>query len=130
MEKKDGHSLFTSIVKTIRRMLSRKMDAIKCILKKAEDVAENFVLNRSEIESFPYYSSKFSKFNNKSSEELKENLLDFEDTYLNFTLNPDTHFYNISVDTEHSSVHVPSNIYDRGMFSFFFYKYFVFTCCI
>lgn len=96
-------------------MLSRKMDAIKCILKVAEEAADTFELNETEIETFPYYSSKFSKFNNVSSENLKESLSDYNMTYLNFTLNPDTHFYNISVDTQHSSVHVPSNIYDRGM---------------
>lgn len=91
------------------------MDAIKCILKVAEEAADNFELNETVIEDFAYYSSKFSKFNNVSSETLKESLHKYNSTYLNFTLNPDTHFYNISVDTEHSSVHVPSNIYDRGI---------------
>lgn len=96
-------------------MLSRKMDAIKCILKVAEEAADNFNLNESAIQNFTYYSSKFSKFNNVSSENLPENADNNTDKiYLNFTLNQDTHFYNISVDTEHSSVHVPSNIYDQG----------------
>ncbi|KAL5289197.1 CACNA2D4.2 family protein [Megaselia abdita] len=97
-------------------MLSRKMDAIKCILQTAESAASsftNFELNETAIDDFTYYSSKFSKFNNVSSETLKENMQQYNNTYLDFTLNPDTHFYNISVDTEHSSVHVPSNIYDR-----------------
>lgn len=97
-------------------MLSRKMDAIKCILEKAEEAADDFKLNETAIEDFTYYSSKFSKFNNVSSEKLSENAdNNTEKIYLDFKLNQDTHFYNIAVDTEHSSVHVPSNIYDQGM---------------
>lgn len=94
-------------------MFSRKMDAVRCIQQKAESVNEEFVFNYTyAVEYYQYYSSKFSKFEGKRAEELLDGMKEYEPTYLNFTLNPDTHFYNISVDTEHSSVHVPSNIFD------------------
>lgn len=93
-------------------MLSRKMDAVKCILKKAEEAAENFEF---ATENFTYYSSKFSISNQSSAETLTEKLSIYNTTYLEFRLNKDSHFYDAAVDTEHSSVHVPSNIYDRSM---------------
>lgn len=34
-------------------------------------------------------------------------------TYRKFFFNPDTHFFNNSINTTHSSVQVPSNIYDH-----------------
>lgn len=96
-------------------MLARKMDAIKCILRKAESTYEEFEYNETyALSEFQYYSSKYSQFEGKAIEELPENMREDVRMYLNFTLNPDTHFYNISVDTEHSSVHVPTNVYDRG----------------
>lgn len=33
--------------------------------------------------------------------------------YQEMFLDQDTHFYNISVNTSHSSVHVPTNVYDK-----------------
>lgn len=95
-------------------MLARKMDAVRCIMEVAEREYENFVFNETEAENFTYYSSKFSKFENHSSETLLEGLIESNaGMYMDFNLNPDTHFYNIPVDTEHSAVHVPSNVYDR-----------------
>lgn len=99
-------------------MLSRKMDAVTCILQKAEQAFQEFEemdYNLTSLESeFQYYSSKFSKFEGRSTENLTEGQMEYAWMYLNMTLNPDTHFYNISVDTTHSSVHVPSNVYDRS----------------
>lgn len=34
--------------------------------------------------------------------------------YQRMILDRDTHFYNIFVNTSHSSVHVPTNVYDRS----------------
>ncbi|XP_037825426.1 voltage-dependent calcium channel subunit alpha-2/delta-3 [Lucilia sericata] len=114
VELKNGTELIKSITANVGKMLARKMDAVKCIQAKAEDVFENFEYNRTYAENeFQYYSSKFSTFEGKSAEELMEHLQNNSYMYLNMTLNPDTHFYNISVNTEYSSVHVPSNVYDK-----------------
>lgn len=95
-------------------MLARKMDAVKCILQKAESTYEEFDYNETfAMEEFQYYNSKYSLFDGKPAEMPLDSIKENDRMYLNFTLNPDTHFYNISVDTTHSSVHVPSNVYDR-----------------
>lgn len=112
---KNGTELIKSITANVGRMFSRKMDAVRCIQQKAEAVNEEFVFNYTyAVDNYQYYSSKFSIFDDKRAEDLLDSMMEYEDRYLNFTLNPDTHFYNISVDTEHSSVHVPSNIFDGG----------------
>ncbi|XP_055904369.1 voltage-dependent calcium channel subunit alpha-2/delta-3 [Eupeodes corollae] len=114
VEHKNGTALIKSIVKNVGRMLSRKMDAVKCILQKAEEEAENFVFNKTyAMNEFQYYSSKYSKVNGHRALELMETIEKNSPMYLNMTLNEDTHFYNIFVNTSHSSVHVPSNIYDK-----------------
>lgn len=97
---------------------------IQCIANIAEELAENFVFNDTESESFQYYSSKYSTINGVSCtnrSETKEQCNEFEivrnateTTYLNMTLKRDKHFYHISVNTEFASVHVPTNVYDRG----------------
>lgn len=96
-------------------MLSRKMDAVKCIRIQAESVSEQFIFNETyAMNDFQYYSSKYSTYNGRRAQELLESILENEPMYLNMSLNQDTHFYNISVDTSHSSVHVPSNVYDKS----------------
>lgn len=99
-------------------MLSRKIDAIRCILNAAEEEAEMFEYNETIAENFTYYSSKYSTFEGYRATELVESLMVNEGMYLPFDLNQDTHFYNISVNTSYSSVHVPSNIYDKGKLAF------------
>lgn len=41
-------------------MLNRKMDAVKCIVSKSEEYAEEFHRNDMLQKNFTYYSSKFS----------------------------------------------------------------------
>lgn len=60
VELKDGGTLIESIVGSIGRMLNRKMDAVKCIVKKAEVYADEFHRGDMYSENFTYYSSKFS----------------------------------------------------------------------
>ncbi|XP_030376767.1 voltage-dependent calcium channel subunit alpha-2/delta-3 [Scaptodrosophila lebanonensis] len=115
VEEKNGTELIQSITANVGKMLARKMDAVRCIQEKAESANKNFEFNFTQaLEEVKYYSSKYSAFNGNRSEELLEGMQIYEDMYLNLTLNPDTHFYNISVDTQHSAVHVPSNVYDRS----------------
>lgn len=41
-------------------MLNRKMDAVKCIVSKSEEYAEEFHRNDMLQKNFTYYSSKYS----------------------------------------------------------------------
>lgn len=47
-------------MESIGRMLNRKMDAVKCIVNKSEEYAEEFHRNNMLQKNFTYYSSKFS----------------------------------------------------------------------
>ncbi|KAH8323327.1 hypothetical protein KR067_005091 [Drosophila pandora] len=115
VELKNGTELIQSITDNVGRMLARKMDAVRCIQERAETVNENFEFNLTWAETnFTYISSKYSTFNGNSSEELQPNEADYAYMYRKMDLNQDTHFYNTPVDTEHSSVHVPSNVWDRS----------------
>ncbi|KAJ6647712.1 Voltage-dependent calcium channel subunit alpha-2/delta-3, partial [Pseudolycoriella hygida] len=122
VEQKTNDTLINSIVDNVGRMLQRKIDAVRCILNKAEDTAETFEFNNDiykENKNFSYFSSKYSPKNNVNiSEELGERLPEIIKQNMSFyeqmLLDRDTHFYNISVNTTHSSVHVPTNIYDRS----------------
>lgn len=92
------------------------MDAIKCIIKRAEEVAEAYEFNMSSTENYTYYNSKFSTILDATNYTKVTELEDIMYTYNDMSLNHDTHFYNIPVNTSYSSVHVPTNIYDRGSF--------------
>ncbi|XP_038110145.1 voltage-dependent calcium channel subunit alpha-2/delta-3 isoform X2 [Culex quinquefasciatus] len=113
VEHKDGESLITSIVENVGRMFIRKMDAIKCIISLAEELSEQFEFNETIADNFTYYSSKYSNIDNRPEPDIPSTLLENIWMYRNMSLNPDTHFFNISVNTSYSSVHVPQNVYDR-----------------
>ncbi|XP_055387226.1 voltage-dependent calcium channel subunit alpha-2/delta-3 [Condylostylus longicornis] len=117
VEKKDGESLIRSILKNVSRMLARKIDAIRCILNKAENVSINFEFNRTYAEEeFQYYSSKYSEFNSQPTTNISmfPTLQDYAYMYKDLDLNEDSHFFNLYVNTNYSSVHVPANIFDRS----------------
>lgn len=78
----------------------------------AEVAAEEFELNETD-RNYTYYSAKYSPIQGEEKQELPEGLEDNEDMYLTMSLNNDTHFYNLKVNTSYSSVHVPTNVFDR-----------------
>lgn len=93
----------------------------QCILTTAEKTAEMFDFNGTAGENYTYYSSKYSPkndFNVTVTEEFEKSLPEivkkYNSSYERMHLDRDTHFYNISVNTTHSSVHVPTNVYDRS----------------
>lgn len=94
----------------------------QCILNVAEEASERFELNETESENYTYYSSKYSPINGRSlketadykGERYPEIVLESPDAYRTMWIDQDTHFYNISVNTSHSSVHVPTNVYDQS----------------
>ncbi|XP_043483150.1 voltage-dependent calcium channel subunit alpha-2/delta-3 isoform X1 [Leptopilina heterotoma] len=105
---KSGDELIEVIRESVGRMLHRKMDAVRCILKAAESASENYE-TPIEYKNITYVSGKFSE---ALDEEvlLPENLRNV--TYSEMTLTPDSHFYNIPVNINYSSVQIPTNVYD------------------
>ncbi|XP_045481925.1 voltage-dependent calcium channel subunit alpha-2/delta-3 isoform X1 [Harmonia axyridis] len=111
VEEKDPMDLLDNIVEVITRMMDRKMDAVQCIVHMAENKSETFEYDKN-ITHY-YYNSKYSPIQGQNSttydlKVLNDNLY----RYKTLTLNEDTHFYNIPVNTTHSSVHVPTQIFD------------------
>lgn len=79
----------------------------------------------SERETLQYYSSKYSPMSFEEGDGILRNCTTGEcqfetiskllyKTYMPFSLSRDTHFYDISVNTSMSSVHVPTNVYDHS----------------
>lgn len=104
---------------------------------RAEELAAQFAANYSHVNGteeqelqamrnrFQYYSSKYSVINGvpcSNRSETRKQCAEFNvlknanETYLNMTLTRDKHFYHISVNTNHTSVHVPTNVFDGGRF--------------
>lgn len=71
---------------------------------------------------FDYCSAKYSNFYyldrpDKENATIRENTPEFAKNkthYTNVTLEKDSHFYDISVNTNISCIHVPTNIFFRG----------------
>lgn len=55
---KSGEDIIKTISENVSRMLSRKMDAVKCIYKEAEKLAEQW--DEKFTDQFSYYSMKYS----------------------------------------------------------------------
>lgn len=103
----------------------------------AEEFAKNYTqtVNGTEEQQlqelrndYRYYSSKYSNINGKPCTERAETrnqcmyfkvLRNANESYKDMNLAPDKHFYNINVNTKHTSVHVPTNVFDGGISSFF-----------
>ena len=58
VENKSGDELIKTISENVGRMLRRKMDAVRCIYKEAEDISEQWDANFTT--DFTYYSAKYS----------------------------------------------------------------------
>ncbi|KAK4871804.1 hypothetical protein RN001_015928 [Aquatica leii] len=105
-ETKDPQKIISDIVKNVSYMMMKKMDAVNCIINVAEEAAAEFELNDTD-RNYTYYRS-----NPPASD-----IFDSEDPdvemYLVMELDNDTHFFDLPVNTSHSSVHVPTNIYHR-----------------
>lgn len=97
---------------------------MQCIHAKAEQLAKSFdySLSKSENYSFEYCSAKYSTFSYENEKDKpvqpdKWTVPDFaEDNphYQNISLERDSHFYDIYVNTNSSCVHVPTNIFYLG----------------
>lgn len=58
MENKSGEEIIKTISENVGRMLSRKMDAVKCLYKKAELMSQDW--NDTTRDNLTYYSAKYS----------------------------------------------------------------------
>ncbi|XP_076666835.1 ca[2+] channel Muscle-specific alpha2/delta subunit isoform X2 [Andrena cerasifolii] len=113
VEDKSGEELVSIISENVGRMLRRKMDAVTCIRMQAEAYAESWV-DDEEDGNFTYVSGKFSRVAGQRSPTLPENMEKNVGVYRPMELTPDSHFYNIPVNTSFSSVHIPTNVYDMS----------------
>ncbi|CAH1392783.1 unnamed protein product [Nezara viridula] len=100
----DGEKILHNIVSNVNRLLKRKMDSVMCLIEGAERLSEDF---KDQNQTLIYFSSKFSKLVGVDDEENITN-------YRMMELEPDYHFYNIYVNTTHSAVHVPTDVFDLG----------------
>ena len=55
---KSGDDIIRTISENVSRMLSRKMDAVKCLFKEAEKLSEEW--KEPYVRNFTYYSAKYS----------------------------------------------------------------------
>ncbi|GAB6031325.1 hypothetical protein CHUAL_009112 [Chamberlinius hualienensis] len=94
VQRKNATNLVKEISNDINTMMSWKVQAVGRIMDTAEEsmIGYQYDPNLKEIS---YNNAK--NINN-----------------LNLTMTSDPHFYNISVNTNTSSVHVPTNVYDRA----------------
>lgn len=109
VQQKDPSALLNEIKANMSIMINRKIQAIKDIQERAEVVAESF----KPKENFTYYSSKYSPVGDEVFKPIYPIFKKNRGLYRNMTVNNDTHFYNIAVNTNYSSVHVPLYIYDK-----------------
>ncbi|XP_014218432.1 voltage-dependent calcium channel subunit alpha-2/delta-3 isoform X2 [Copidosoma floridanum] len=114
VEHKSGEDIIQKISENVGRMLSRKMDAVKCLYKEAERVSETWM---EEFDyNFTYYSAKYSNATDDGVlkvPNVPSNMQHLTFSYQHMYVEPDTHFNNISVNTSFSSVHIPTNVFDR-----------------
>ncbi|KAJ8872556.1 hypothetical protein PR048_026162 [Dryococelus australis] len=85
----------------------------------AEEVSKEFEYNSTaSLSNFTYYSAKYSTVFEAGATEpiVPEFSGEPEDRiYNDMYLGSDPHFYNIPVNTTHSCVHVPTNVFDKAV---------------
>ncbi|XP_041974818.1 voltage-dependent calcium channel subunit alpha-2/delta-3 isoform X2 [Aricia agestis] len=120
VKKKDGKQILESSLRSVSTMLTRKINAVKCIHATAERLAAEFNYSMIEDETyeFEYCSAKYSAFFNEDGAEIKRpseppTFAKNNPNYMNVSLEKDSHFYDINVNTNTSCVQVPTNIFYR-----------------
>lgn len=120
VKRKDGKQILESSLRSVSTMLTRKINAVRCIHATAEGLAKSFNYTYNKSDPFEYCSAKYSKFfyedeaDNPDTEDTAEPPRYVKNTtrFMNVSLERDSHFYNINVNTNTSCVHVPTNIFD------------------
>ncbi|XP_063616481.1 voltage-dependent calcium channel subunit alpha-2/delta-3-like [Cydia splendana] len=129
VRRKDGMSILESSLTSVRMMLTKKINAVKCIHATAIELAKKFKeeYNGTADDEFEYCSAKYSVFmelnefgndtvvipTKEDPEKIPKFTIAMKHFYENVTVDRDSHFYNIRVNTDKSCVHVPTNIFFR-----------------
>ncbi|XP_028158814.1 voltage-dependent calcium channel subunit alpha-2/delta-4 isoform X1 [Ostrinia nubilalis] len=122
VKKKNGKLILESSLRSVSTMLTRKIKAVKCIHATAQKLAKEFnytITEDKDYNDFDYCSAKYSRFQYEdladvADEDDDTNIPKFaknNSNYMEVQLEKDSHFYDISVNTNISCVHVPTNIY-------------------
>ncbi|KPI95038.1 Voltage-dependent calcium channel subunit alpha-2/delta-4 [Papilio xuthus] len=117
VKKKDGKQILESSLRSVSTMLTRKINAVKCIHRTAERLAREFNYSLvNEHYMFKYCSAKYSEFYKEGETEpiVPSQIPIFAENkthYMKISLEKDSHFYDINVNTNLSCIHVPTNIY-------------------
>ncbi|VVC93340.1 unnamed protein product [Leptidea sinapis] len=117
VKKKDGKQILESSLRSVSTMLTRKINAVKCIHATAERLAAEFNFTEVKNTKFEYCSAKYSDFYYEDGSQLERDEEDVpkfarnNSNYMEVSLEKDSHFYDISVNTNMSCIHVPTNIY-------------------
>ncbi|XP_054278254.1 voltage-dependent calcium channel subunit alpha-2/delta-3-like isoform X3 [Macrosteles quadrilineatus] len=109
VESREGSRIVSELVREMENMMSHKVEAVKRIVDTAENAAVDSNPDEPVPNSYEYYSAKLLRPPgqlNLSGDDPKGTR--------ELLLTPDTHFYDFPVNTNVSSVHVPTNVYDRA----------------
>ncbi|XP_034830585.1 voltage-dependent calcium channel subunit alpha-2/delta-3 [Maniola hyperantus] len=115
VKKKDGKQILDSSLRSVSTMLTRKINAVKCIHATAERLAANFEFDKNKTD-YTYCSAKYSQFYNETGGKIDrgDTIPKFATNnshYKEVSLERDSHFYDINVNTSTSCIHVPTNIF-------------------
>uniref|UniRef100_A0A8D8WFM7 Voltage-dependent calcium channel subunit alpha-2/delta-4 n=1 Tax=Cacopsylla melanoneura TaxID=428564 RepID=A0A8D8WFM7_9HEMI len=113
--KTDGEAVLNSMVENVNRMLKQKMDAVMCIMDKAEELSESFNYTEHRFNKFAYHNVKGEVVDDPGEPLNLTGVTDeppYSNIILNMSLTEDRHFFNIPVNTDYSVVHLPINVYE------------------
>ncbi|KAI8438780.1 hypothetical protein MSG28_011164 [Choristoneura fumiferana] len=104
VKRKNGRQILDSSLESVATMLTKKINAVKCIHATAKQLVREFQLNNETVDAnFTYCSAKYSNFTYEDGSDLKRdsdklpNFVKKEQLhYLPSNLERDSHFYNIS----------------------------------
>ncbi|XP_069952252.1 voltage-dependent calcium channel subunit alpha-2/delta-3 isoform X28 [Cherax quadricarinatus] len=109
LQENDGLQLVKEMATDVTNMMKFKVEAVKRIMNVAEEASLDKEYKQDE--EVEYYNAKrLNKFyppEHKLKGELREG-------FKRLTLTENSHFDGIAVNENHSSVHVPTNVYDKA----------------
>ncbi|XP_064082139.1 voltage-dependent calcium channel subunit alpha-2/delta-3-like isoform X3 [Macrobrachium nipponense] len=109
VQRNDGLQLVKEMAEDVTNMMKYKIEAVKRIMNVAEEASLDQFTDDDEVD---YYSAK--KLNEYYSEDDKKRPGQLKEGYRELKLVPNSHFDGIPVNENFSSVHVPTNVYDKA----------------